>query len=302
MGMSVFKNKGALLLLMLLSVYTTVCAESRALLVGIGNYDQSRTGWRKIHGDADVSLLAPVLKERGFTVRSLVNEKATKKNIIKALTQLAKESTPGDKVYFHFSGHGQRVPDLNGDEADGFDEVIIPYDALRSPGYATVPLIYNGENHIIDDELAILFEGIREKLGSGGELFAVFDACYSSGIEKGGEEEFMDELTTETESFYIRGTSDYFTPTDNSYIMQLPLPQDFKPGCLTAIIAASLENERNFEVNINGNYYGALSYCIYKLLKNDVPLSDWIPYFKTGKYRRSGFFKSFQHPSITVIK
>lgn len=277
-------------------------AESRALLIGIGDYDTQRTGWRKIHGDADVALLAPELREKGFLVNILVNKKATKNNIINALRKLSKEAREGDKVYFHFSGHGQRVPDINGDEEDGFDEAIIPFDAYRAPAYASVPLLYKGENHIIDDELAPLFESIREKIGNSGELFAVFDACYSRGLEKGGEEDWTDEFDDDSYPVIVRGTSDYFTTNDKSYLLSVPIPRDFKPGCLTAIITASLENERNFEVNINGHHYGSLSYCVYQLLKKNIPLSEWIPYFKSGEYRNSGCFKSFQHPSITIIK
>ncbi len=300
--MILFSNRFLIISLLMIFLNSAACAVSRALLVGIGDYNTNKTGWKKVHGDADVSLLLPVLKDKGYKVTTLINHQATKDNILKALRQLEKDSHAGDKVYFHFSGHGQRLPDFNGDEKDGYDEAIVPYDALRSPGYATPTTLYNGENHIVDDELAPLFESIRKKIGNNGELFAVFDACYSRGIEKGGEENLSDEFDVDNFPEYYRGTSDIFTPSDNSYLLKLPLPLPFRPGCLTAIITASLENERNFEVKINGRYYGSLTYCVYLLFHRSVPLKEWIPYFQNGDYRTSGCFQSFQHPSITVYK
>jgi hypothetical protein len=45
-----------------------------------------------------------------------------------ALTALATRTVAEDLdlVYVHYSGHGSQVRDTNGDEADGFDEVILP--------------------------------------------------------------------------------------------------------------------------------------------------------------------------------
>ncbi len=289
-------------LLFIFSLPQAAISARHALLVGIGQYDTQKTGWRKIHGDADVNLLSPLLQKRGFKVQTLVNSQATKDNIISSLSQLAKKCSPGDIVYFHFSGHGQRIPDYNGDEKDGYDESIVPFDALRSPGYETPPLIYNGQKHLTDDELGPLLENIRKRLGPSGELTAVFDACYSRGIEKGGDEEWPENFDFDTLPEFIRGTSDIFLPSDKSYLLTIPAPAGFRAGCPTEIITACLENERNFEVKVNGRYYGALSYCISLLLRNGIPLREWIPYFQSGSYRSSNCFQPFQNPSITLYK
>jgi hypothetical protein len=37
---------------------------------------------------------------------------------------------PGDTVIIYFSGHGMQIPDDNGDEADGQDEVLAPHDVV----------------------------------------------------------------------------------------------------------------------------------------------------------------------------
>ncbi|KAG9145506.1 hypothetical protein Leryth_025009 [Lithospermum erythrorhizon] len=63
----------------------------------------------------------------------------TKKNIRKALRWLVKECQPGDSLVFHYSRHGSKVGDSNGDEVDGHDELLCPVD-------------YETEGRILDDE------------------------------------------------------------------------------------------------------------------------------------------------------
>ena len=162
-----------------------VSATNRALVVGIGQYDRTKTGWNVIHGDNDAALLLPLLQKRGFSdIVSLVNENATKSKIVAELTSLAQRCEPGDKVYFHFSGHGQPIRDDNQDEGlqKKYDESIIPYDACRDT--RKMNGTYHGQYHLIDDELNPLLDAIKKRLGSGGELFVAVDACFSKGIQK----------------------------------------------------------------------------------------------------------------------
>ena len=48
-----------------------------------------------------------------------VHEDPTRVRILNAYKQLVKDSQPGDVAYCHYSGHGGKVRDDNGDEADG---------------------------------------------------------------------------------------------------------------------------------------------------------------------------------------
>jgi hypothetical protein len=56
----------------------------------------------------------------------------TRQNIINGMDWLVRGAQPGDAFFFHFSGHGSRVKDTNGDEADGWDETICPVDYDRA--------------------------------------------------------------------------------------------------------------------------------------------------------------------------
>lgn len=65
--------------------------------------------------------------------------------------------------FFLFLGHGGQTKDLDGDEEDGYDEVIYPVD-FRSVG------------HIVDDEMhRIMVQPLR----AGVRLTAIFDSCHS---------------------------------------------------------------------------------------------------------------------------
>ena len=64
----------------------------------------------------------------------------TKKNIEDSFKRITQYSQANDVVFIHYSGHGGRVKDLNGDEADGFDETLIPSD-------------YSKVGQIVDDDV-----------------------------------------------------------------------------------------------------------------------------------------------------
>ena len=168
----------------------------RALVIGLG--EQEDKSWAKINGDKDVPLVRQMLQKVGYTdIRTLVNKQATKASIISAFMKLTGQCATGDIVYIHFSGHGQQVTDVNGDEGkkDGWDEAWIPYDAY---------LKYNeksdkGEKHLIDDELNTLLTAIRNKIGDSGKLLVVVDACHSGDSSRGDD---IDET--------VRGVKDEF--------------------------------------------------------------------------------------------
>ena len=277
----------------------SVNATNRALIVGIGNYDQLATGWTKIHGDKDVELLKPLFEKRGFTdIVTLINEQATKRSIVEALVDLEKRSQPGDKIYFHFSGHGQPVRDDNHDEMGGkkYDESIIPYDACRDN--LKMGGKYEGHNHLIDDELSPLLNNIKVKIGTKGELFVVVDACYSKGIQK-------DEVTDIDPDIlkYTRGTDQPFVPkTGSKYLENIPKPKEFVRNGNMTVVTACQSNESNYEYKVDARTrYGSLSYCIYILLKTNADYSRWRGFFENSEYLGRNIFQPIQHPSIEIF-
>lgn len=185
----------------LLCLPLLMAAQGRhALVIGLGR--QQDPAWGKVNGDKDVPKVTEMLRANGFSdIRSLVNEKATKVAIGKELSRLSKVSRKGDIVYIHFSGHGQRVTDLDGDEPDGWDEAWIPYDAYRH--YSST---YHGENHLIDDELYDMLEAIRKSVGENGTIAVVVDACHSGDSTRGDSTQSGNDVEEEC----VRGVFDTF--------------------------------------------------------------------------------------------
>lgn len=293
------------ILLAYISFACSASATNRAMIVGIGDYDTDRTGWSKIHGDRDINILVDGLMNNGYTRKDIIilkNQEATKSAIVTGLNRLASLCERGDMVFFHFSGHGQPVSDLNNDEAKEFDESIVPYDAYRSPRYKVGNKYYQAENHLIDDELNQLFKNILDKIGKGGTLFVSMDACFSQGLEMDDETNMSYEETIL--SGPVRGTSQKFRILRSRQLENLPVPNNFTGSGKLIVVSACKSEERNFEYRVpNTNLtYGSLSYYIAELLKTDANFSRWEKCFNEKKYRGSKIFVSVQHPTIKVYK
>lgn len=293
------------IILLIFSLFSTISAENRALLVGIGRYDTKKTGWSVIHGDSDVDMLCKCLTSKGYkeeNINCLKNEQATKNGIVKALKELATQCRPGDKVIFHFSGHGQPISDLNGDEKKKpFDEAIVPYDACRTRRYKIGNSYYNGENHLTDDELNYLLNDIKKRLGNKGCLFVSFDACYSEGMEMAKS---MIEQNDVKKIGPIRGTADVLKISRDSKVARNPKPKEFSKGGKMTVVSACRDYERNYEYReaTSKKFYGSLSYCIKKLIESGLNLNKCEQFFKDEKYKDWDIFMAEQHPTVTIYE
>ena len=88
----------------------------RALLIGINRYKTVPALQGSVN---DVETMREILTTRwGFApsnIMILTDENATRDRMITALNQLVQVAGPADTIYFHYSGHGSQVHDLNGD-------------------------------------------------------------------------------------------------------------------------------------------------------------------------------------------
>jgi len=257
----------------------------RALVIGIG--EQADKSWAKINGDKDVPLVQQMLHKVGYTdVRTLVNKQATKAGIISAFKKLAAQCTDGDIVYVHFSGHGQQVTDVNGDEGkkDGWDESWVPYDAYLRYDEKR----YKGEKHLIDDELNTLLTAIRNKIGDSGKLLVVVDACHSGDSSRGDD---IDET--------VRGVKDEFVIPVKRRGTARKAPEQW----LT--LSACKDYQLNQEMK--NPKVGKLTYALYTLSEKGCVTIEAVQMFmqrnrgryaqtplqtgETSKYKISDFFQ-----------
>lgn len=260
----------------------TTYATKRALVIGIGQQEDRR--WAKINGDKDVPYVTEMLKKAGYQdILTLVNQQATKSGIVSAFNSLTCNCRAGDIVYIHFSGHGQQVTDVNGDEGvkDTLDEAWIPYDA-----YIKYSKNYKGENHLIDDEVNVLLSAIKMHIGESGKLLVVVDACHSGDSDRGSGEEI------------VRGTGDKFVIP----IKKRGKARKAKEQWLT--LSACTDKQLNFEMK--RPVVGKLTYALYSLAGKELTMKkieDFIennrvsipqtPILTGGnsKYNISDFFK-----------
>lgn len=222
-------------------------AEKRALVIGIGNYPDVDYGWHTINGNNDISIICDMLRCNGFKdkyIQTLRDEQATYQGITSALSRMIAKSEKGDIVYIHFSGHGQQITDLNGDEAEGYDEAWIPYDALQEPTSE-----YQGQYHITDDLLNAELLKLKKKVGDSGKIIVVSDACHSGTSTRVANEESV-----------IRGSSAKF-------ILTAPKVSYSKSNSIQWIsISACADKECNRQCKANdGTKYGSLSYTLYQM-------------------------------------
>lgn len=236
-----------------------------ALIIAIGEYPEVGR-WRNLSSMNDVKYVKEALLKNGFeqnNIDTLLNSKATKAAMIKSLDDLYNKVQEGDIVYFQFSGHGQQIQDDNGDELDGYDEALIPYDAAA----AYDPVTYKGENHFRDDLLGEKLNRIRKKVGPKGSLVVLIDACHSGtatrdvGIKRGTEIPFL--------------TDPRYKPNikiDLNKQQEQGMLEGFTNGMGTMVVfSACSPNQPNYEMkDADKKGVGSLSYAFAKSIA-DLP-------------------------------
>lgn len=103
----------------------------------------------------------------------LLFEDAYRKDFEKGFDWLRENIGPNDLVLIYYSGHGTKIKDDNGDEADGYDEALVPYDLENDNN------LNNEHAYIRDDELKQWLKSLKA-----GAVVTLFDACHSGGLHK----------------------------------------------------------------------------------------------------------------------
>jgi uncharacterized caspase-like protein len=141
----------------------------RALLVGINAYPAPNELRGCINDIEDMA--AFIVDAYGFHkpgIRLLKDAHATTHGIRTALAHLVHEAKPGDRLLFHYSGHGAQMPSHNEhQEVDGLDEVICPVD-----------FDWSDEHALRDKDFHSIFASVPK----GVEFVWVSDSCHSGDL------------------------------------------------------------------------------------------------------------------------
>ncbi|KAL3585146.1 hypothetical protein D5086_012013 [Populus alba] len=172
-----------------------------AVLVGC-NYPNTRN---ELHGCInDVLTMKEVLVKRfGFDLRSvqLLTDAPgsvvlpTGANIKKALGQMIDQAEAGDVLFFHYSGHGTRIPSVKPGHPFRHDEAIVPCDF----------------NLITDVD----FRQLVNRLPKGASLTVLSDSCHSGGLIDKEKEQIGPKATITTNNAKVPSQSPKVIPFES---------------------------------------------------------------------------------------
>lgn len=143
----------------------------------------------------DASATYKVAKAAGFETKLLLNDEATREQVIYEIQNAAQKLNAGDIYFVYYSGHGGQVPDLDGDEDDGKDETWC---------------LYNGQ--LIDDEIHYMLTAFK----AGVRIVVFSDSCHSGTIikalpwedqelvEKALPYEYIQKTFDQNQDFYVQ--------------------------------------------------------------------------------------------------
>ncbi|KAI0007465.1 caspase domain-containing protein [Xylariaceae sp. FL0662B] len=153
--------------------YSNCSGKRKALLIGINYFGQEGELRGCINDTKNVSSF--LMERYGYKREDMIiltDDQQnpilipTKANILRAMEWLVSGAQPNDALFLHYSGHGGQTADEDGDEEDGYDEVIYPVD-------------YKSAGHIVDDQLHHV---VVKPLQAGVRLTAIFDSCHSGSV------------------------------------------------------------------------------------------------------------------------
>lgn len=249
-----------ILILMIFIAAKATAQQRHALIIAIDQYQD--TCWRPTYADHDLPLLRHALESKSFpagNIGTLKDTAATKAGIVQALQQLENRLSPGDFAWVHVSAHGQQLPDDNGDEIDGLDESIVPYDAPETYGDDDPA---PGARHLRDDKLDTLLNAICQKIGPDGHLMVTLDVCHAGTGTRAYSTHYRG---TDKPAYTSRLEKTKQRPTDKRYTLNGDAKNSF------AIFAAA-PHEQNFTCKPNDDReYGSLSYALARALATTSP-------------------------------
>jgi len=221
-----------------------------ALCIGINDYPGTANDLSGCVNDAHD--WAAELDSRGYTVTKMLDKKATHAAMAKAIGSLVKDAKKGDSVIITYSGHGTWVPDSSGDEPDGRDEGLCPWD-ITSAG----PLL--------DDDIRVLFA----KRSSGVRILLISDSCHSGTVTKGDDSD-LDVGAARARFLPLEA----WMPANElpaASARPLTLVSGLKRSGGDLLLAGCQDTEYSWDTSFQGRPNGAFTYYALKTLREKKP-------------------------------
>mmetsp|Transcript_21111 Transcript_21111/g.36050 ORF Transcript_21111/g.36050 Transcript_21111/m.36050 type:complete len:294 (-) Transcript_21111:668-1549(-) len=150
----------------------TATGTKRAVMIGI-NYVGDDPGELSGCWNDVLNMKKYIQDVHGFEEENIVilmddgiHTEPTKANIIDAYKTIIAQAEENDAIFLHYSGHGTKLRDDDGDESDGYDEALVPRD-------------FQTNGMIRDDDL---YELLLKNLPDGVHMTSLMDCCHSGTI------------------------------------------------------------------------------------------------------------------------
>ena len=194
--------------------------------------------------EPDVDTMEAIARKQGFATRVLKTEQATRENVIDAIRSAAGELGDGDMFLMSYSGHGDWVPDISGDEADQRDDTWC---------------LHNG--HFLDDELNVLLAEFKP----GCRVLVLSDSCHSGTMLKGEKRAQDEEKRVKDPFVYSRAVprrasiESYESHRQYYAEIQLALPRPRPPIQATVrLLSGCQEDEQSWGSKETGRFTEAV--------------------------------------------
>ena len=249
------------LLLFSTSAQSLFAQEQLALLIGINKYEpppgvkvsDSRPDFQDLKGPVhDLEEINNLIQTKYRFPKSnisiLLNEKASRQNILASFESLLYKSKKGDIVFIYYAGHGSRVNNSLSAEDDKIDESIVPADVWKP-----------GVQDIRDKTLAAVFNKFVDK---GVILTCIFDCCHSGSIGRGYQ--------SSPPRFRFMSSPNY----DIKDASNPPRPES-KPNSNFLILSACQDQDLAAEFDASTGTYGIFTYALLQALyqqSTDAPV------------------------------
>jgi hypothetical protein len=214
----------------------------------------------------DANDWATLFESYSVSVERLVDEEATRREILRSIGFQLADMRFGDILFVQFSGHGTTVADTSGDEPDRVDEAICPYDVM-------------GAGPIVDDELNWLFA----QRPRGSKIVMIADSCFSGSVAKAAV--MFDRLTrgVSTRRIVKVGgvTTEYRVPKflpprvlEGSYVM--PALMSKRKDQTWILLSGCQDNQVSYDAEVAGRPCGAFSHIALANLQPGETYKQWM--------------------------
>lgn len=152
------------------TVLQELYGKSWAVVVGVNHYPHGGNKFPNLsYAIADAKRVSAKLEKLGFEVRMLLDQEATRGNIVQVLAdEIGKKAQEDDRIIFFFAGHGATVEKADKKSYMGY---ILPYD-------------YDPDRHTTT---AISMQQLRDisSVIEAKHMLYAMDSCFSGGILTG---------------------------------------------------------------------------------------------------------------------